>query len=119
MFDSIEDFIQGTIARATEFPSRSWFTFEPGGQIYLRATKRNELPTLDVANISVDGAQRGQGVYTKLLANIEKLAAEAGFKQVYAENVLNEKLIKFYERKGYVVVPNLYKPDYPSMLKSL
>ena len=72
--------------------------------IFVRRSRRL-LPSgkgalcFDLANITV--RLPGTGIFTKLLANMQSLAAEHGLDAVYIENVLNKRLAEHLRKMGY------------------
>jgi hypothetical protein len=77
--------------------------------IYLRLT-----PTgIDVANM--DFETKGTGAFTRYLDHIEDQANKRGLRTVKVENIFNDRLIPFLEKRGYV----LDRGDPPSMTKRI
>lgn len=56
---------------------------------------------LDLANMEVDEELRGRGAFGRFLERAEKAALAAELEGVWVENVINERLRGFLERRGY------------------
>jgi len=75
--------------------------------IYLRRTIRvigpTKLRTIDIGSVGIeDEDRRGRGQFTKLLATLECLAQELGYRIIYVENVFfPETFGKYLIRKGF------------------
>jgi GNAT superfamily N-acetyltransferase len=90
--------------------SRQWLA-DDNIKIYVRVTKHylpdgEVVKTIDLSSIEVEEAHRGRGLFTRKLEEIELLASERGF-TIYVESILNERLIPFFEKRGYRRVDNL------------
>ncbi|MEG1121238.1 MAG: GNAT family N-acetyltransferase [Citrobacter sp.] len=85
-----------------------WFKYYPI-DVYIRSTRRilngTEYLTLDFSSCSVHPAQEGKGYYAALTDRLQSIADKHGM-ALYAENVLNDKLIPFYEKRGYIKLAN-------------
>ncbi len=81
-----------------------WF-HGPHIGMYLRRTRRviddNVVETIDIANVEVDEAHQGKGIFTEYLSVIESLAIWNHL-TVYMENILNPKLAEFMFKRGYI-----------------
>lgn len=58
----------------------------------------------DIANIEVDEDYQGKGIFTKFLGRVEQAAKERNL-VVYIENILEPRLVGFFERRGYARDP--------------
>lgn len=71
--------------------------------IYLRARSRiieqARVKVLDIGSVEVIAEKRGQGEFTKILDELERINP---FPVLYIENVLNQRFADFFERRGYV-----------------
>lgn len=85
-----------------------WFKYYPL-DVYVRGTRRilggKEYFTLDFSSCSVNPERQGQGYYSALTDRLQLIADKRGM-ALYAENILNEKLIPFFEKRGYIQMPN-------------
>jgi ribosomal protein S18 acetylase RimI-like enzyme len=73
---------------------------------FLWAYKRSFLgeTRLHISEIAVDSAYRGQGVGTKLLDCIERIAFDEGIQTMeLMATKENENVIRFYEKQGFYV----------------
>ena len=71
------------------------------------AIKFYETGTMEVKRMFVPDAQRGKGIATKVLAELEKWAAELGFEKCILETgVKQPEAIQLYKKCGYQVIPN-------------
>ncbi len=91
-------FVNGPHARSR------WFEVGPL-EIYLRSGTRwyngHGVNVIDVGNVKIaDERKRGKGLFTKILGELETIAHESG-RAVFVENLLNERLEKFLQRRGY------------------
>lgn len=87
-----------------------WVQVPEGGQgIYMRMR-----PTgIDVANVSFETT--GTGAFARYLDHIEAQAAQRGLQDVTVENIFNERLVPFLEKRGFVMRGG----DPPSMIKRI
>ena len=86
---------------------RGWIESGPL-HIYFRLTNRyilgKPMPTLEIANISVDPYYQNNGIFTKLLDQLEQLKPR---KVLYIENIMGTsdenqiRLREFLERRGF------------------
>ena len=58
------------------------------------------LNAIDIASIEVDPDFRGQGVFTEFIEAFEQVAHTEGY-AVYVESILEKRLNKFLNRRGY------------------
>lgn len=87
-----------------------WVQVPEGGQgIYMRMRPDG----IDVANVSFETT--GTGAFTRYLDHIEAQAAQRGLGDVTVENIFNERLIPFLEKRGFT----LRGGDPPSMVKRI
>jgi GNAT superfamily N-acetyltransferase len=83
----------------------------------LRRIEGSTVKAVTIASVSVYERRKSRGIFTAILTEIEKIAANAGL-SVFVENVLNSRLADFFERRGYGEckdrIPDIcffYKPD--------
>jgi len=75
---------------------------------------------LTIANVNFDEAMRGAGAFTAYFQHIEELAREKGIDEIHLENIENDRLIPFYERRGYAIKNDLWDAGLsPSMVKTI
>lgn len=65
----------------------------------------------DVANINVPEEFRGQHIFTMWLERVEKKISEFGIECVFVESILENRLIPFLSRHGYMEVPGSNPPS--------
>ena len=84
-----------TFRIGNELRSRGHGTYKGVATAYVRRTTHlidgQWVKAFTMASVTVDEKQRGQGVFTCLMREIEALAAEEG-RAVYVESVLNDRL---------------------------
>lgn len=77
-----------------------------GSHLVRPAQSRDTLSvvdTFDIANITVSAELRGAGLFTGMLGEIELLVEKsARHRGVFVENVMDERLRAFLERRGYL-----------------
>lgn len=87
-------------------PLRAWLTI-PKMRVYVRVTRRSIhgdiYPSLDVASVEVAEHYRGKGTFRRWLTKTEKLASKHGM-IVFAESILEPRLIGFFKERGYLPV---------------
>lgn len=72
--------------------------------VYVRKSRRalskggEVVECVDVANVMIEEGWRSLGLFTALLCVVEGMC-----RNVYVENILNERLAGFLVRRGYVV----------------
>lgn len=89
------------MADKRKMPSSTWVqTPEGGSGIYLRLKREGEKRLVDVANL--DFERRGTGAFSHYLDHIESESQRRGWHGVRVENILNDRLPGFLERRGYV-----------------
>jgi hypothetical protein len=66
--------------------------------------------TFDVASAELPQRQRGKGTFTAFLEALRPIVAEAGIPVIYAESILETRLVPFFERIGYTPVPRSCPP---------
>ena len=96
----------------------SWIRFEDG-DVYVRKAQRylhgldSPVECLDIANVSRDN-EAPSGFMERMMSEAEKVAFESG-RVVYVENVINEFLPQWFEKRGYIQcgndsgIPSYYK----------
>jgi hypothetical protein len=97
---------------------RRWFVTLGGGQVYMRYSLQPRpgsyskvLRCLDVADITLPEAERGQGTFTRLLDVLESACGHE-YEALRMENVLNTRLAAFFGRRpGYVRVLHGSDPE--------
>jgi GNAT superfamily N-acetyltransferase len=74
--------------------------------------------TFDIVRCEVFEEGRGQGIFTAWLDYAEALLA-GRFECIYLENILNERLLPFYTKRGYILIPDVtgYGGAFPCMYK--
>jgi putative acetyltransferase len=71
------------------------------------AIKAFEPNTVEVKRMYVSPASRGQGIATKILAELEKWAAELTYSQCILETGKKQpEAIRLYHKNGYGLIPN-------------
>lgn len=97
----------------------AWVQVPEGGQgVYMRLTPhpKPEDKYLQIANVDFD--RKGTGAYGHYLQHLEGEAQRRGWKGVQLENVENQRLIPFYEKRGYTRDQNQFDlSPYPSYRK--
>lgn len=101
-----------------------WFMPFGSGRLYCRYSFRDGLRCLDLADMELPEAERGQGRLTALLNQLEPVCGAAhGIQALHIESVLNPRLAKFLRgRAGYIqrkapadpdsIAPSfLYRPE--------
>lgn len=95
------------------WPSNAWLKVH-GISVYARHSKHSingeVMDLLDIANVSVP--EPGTGKLGAVLDEAEQAAKRAGIRGVYVENVLNERLWAWLERRGYELVSTGIIPSY-------
>lgn len=88
----------------TRMFARSSWKHGKEGKIYLRASRRllggKVLDTIDLATVELHEEFWGKGVFSQVLAQVERKAAEHG-RAVFVENVLNPIIDGALRRRGY------------------
>src|SRR5262249_12641958 len=95
---AIDDFI----GRAVDQRSANAWIEVPEGSMYLRIGRRPQLgKTLEIASLNFE--TKGTGAFTSYLQHMEdRLLESSKLEAIYVENIFNERLISFLERRGYV-----------------
>lgn len=90
------------ITNFMESKARNAWVQVPEGQLYLRQRKDPTFGlVLDISNLSFD--IRGTGAFTAYLDNMHRQLLTGGkFDAIFVENILNERLVPFFERRGYI-----------------
>ena len=75
--------------------------------------------TLDVANVQVEEAHQGKGIFRNYLNRIESESVKYGFEGVMVESILQKRLLPFLKGRGYEQCndlqnscPNLFKSSH-------
>jgi GNAT superfamily N-acetyltransferase len=96
----------------------TWISY-PEFHVYVRKGTR-KIPgflgyqqTFDVANITVEEAHRGKGLFTWWLGILETEAKHVyDYDGIYVENVLNDRLREFLRQRGYTSVGDPTLPSF-------
>lgn len=76
------------------------------GQLYVRITTRCvegvRRRCIDVATVSIGDQYQRKGVFTELLAEMERTAGHHGV-PLFVENVLSNELVTFLTKRGYTI----------------
>ena len=81
--------------------------YENGKPVGCGAIKEYEANTMEVKRMFTLPECRGKGVATKVLAELEKLAAELGYKKCILETGKRQpEAIALYKRNGYKSISN-------------
>ena len=80
---------------------------EKGECIGCGGIKQYNPKTIEIKRMFVDENQRGKGVATLILNELEKWGKELHFKQCILETMKEKSYaISFYKKNGYSVIPN-------------
>lgn len=75
--------------------------------VYMRVTERyvkgKRVETLEIGTVEVDTGERGKGNFKKFLKKVEEIGKDLK-RIVFIENVLEPRLCKFLQERGYEVV---------------
>lgn len=86
--------------------SRRWFSHAAGFEVYVRLGQRlaanGLMPSLELPNIEVAAALRGQGIFTALLDTLIPLAQARGL-VLFVENVMNPIARDALVRRGFTL----------------
>ena len=100
---------------------RNCWIYERDIAIYVRRSTRfiNNKPIkcLDLASVEVIEEHRGMGIFTGFLSRFEEAAKKLN-RAVFVESILNKRLEKFLEKRGYTHHPHSVELC-PSMYKVL
>jgi len=103
-------------ATASKVPRSEWVKTPEGGLgLYLRLRHEGNTRLVDIANLDFD--KRGSGAFTHYLDHIEREVERRGLNGVRVENIQNERLIPFLEKRGYAKEPDLGFGGPPSYRK--
>ena len=91
-------------------PRNGWFGVE-GMEIYLRVHKLENIPTIDIATITIEKSLRGKGQFTEFLDWLIPFAKTYKFERIKAENVLDPRFRAFFLRRGFKQRCNQSAPD--------
>ena len=93
---------------SSEFARNAWI-HEHSINVYVRKSvriiDRNPVPCLDLASVEVDEEDRENGIFAEFLNRFEREAKKLN-RAVYVESILNTRLIKYLEKRGYQIVPH-------------
>ena len=93
-------------------PANAWLD-DNQLKVYVRITERyldgERLPSIDIANVEVVRELRGNGIFAGVLADIEQIAQDTG-RIVYVESILEPRLERFLQQRGYEEVPKAMPP---------
>jgi GNAT superfamily N-acetyltransferase len=108
-----EQAITDTLNRMAEAGrGNAWISVPEGGQgLYVRVNRGG----VEIAN--ADFEKKGTGAFTRYLDHIEKEAERLGLRSVTMENIFNERLIPFYQKRGYEMQHSYGGP--PIMVKRI
>ena len=99
--------------------NNSWFNRD-GIEVYIRlgyhVLQSTPYQCLDLANVIVE--KKSQGHFTQFLDQLENVAAKHG-KPLYVENVLNDRLVEFFVKRGYDLAVARGLCNTPSFYKHL
>lgn len=105
------------IRRFIEGERKNMWIEYPNFRIYVRKGFHTLPPfrafkdTFDIANISVDEASQGKGIFTEWLTAAEDIAKEFELTP-YVENLLNPRLAQWLSRRGYCRMGPVELPSY-------
>jgi hypothetical protein len=91
-------------------PGHRWFMPLGSGHVYCRYSTRpaprsaGPLRCLDLADIELPESERGHGLLTSLLEELEPVCGPShGIQGLWLENVINQRLAAFLRRRpGYI-----------------
>ena len=120
----LEMFLKRTSPDSVRVSSiNEWVSFEDA-EAYIRVSKRylkNEfIKTIEIANVTKESRSenvdynptvKSTGFMNRLMNKLETYATKHGI-VVYVENVLNEFLPKWYERREYTRVQGSFPPSF-------
>lgn len=95
--------------RRAEIGCATWI-YTAYGKFYMRISKRllsldrtdNKLMwCIEIASVDIDEQYQRQGLFKTALIAIENHTLKAGYDAVLVENVLNDDLVRFLQRRGY------------------
>lgn len=107
----IREFVEqdspGRFARRKHFESDEFV-------VYLRVTSRiiegKMTPTIDIGTIEVFEEKQGQGIFSRLLKNIETIADRNG-RTVFVESIINPDLTRSLVKRGYALSGDDFSPN--------
>lgn len=89
-----------------------WFMPLGGGRVYCRYSVRDGLRCLDLADMELPEDERGGGLLTGLLEDLEPVCGPSnGIQALHIENVLNPRLAEFFRRRGYAQLTSAADPQ--------
>ena len=85
--------------------------------VYLRKSKRildnKFISTIDLANVNSE--KPGSKTFHTFIEYLENLSKKNGYEAIYVENILNDRLVGFFDKLGYKISSSQGPP--PSMYK--
>jgi hypothetical protein len=105
-------------AQASQMPRSEWIQTPEGGLgMYMRLRREGDRRLVDIANL--DFEKKSSGAFGHYLQHIENEAQRRGLHGVRVENIMNERLPKFLEGRGYMREQEYASnPEMPSMRKT-
>ena len=101
----VDTLLQERMKKAIEAGERNPWVYGKYTDFYFRNTRRminGEIyPSIDVANITVNPKYKSRGVFKSLMDFIE---TEYRHRLIYAENILEPRLVDFFVKRGYTRV---------------
>jgi hypothetical protein len=86
-----------------------WIELNSLGRMYCRRAVRSfqegYVTTFDIATVEI--YEKGQGTFTKVIEIVERLNPWDG---VYVESIMETRLHKFLEKRGYILVQSIGPP---------
>jgi len=118
--DAIKAFVSKNEPSHYPWIGNQWFKCRQM-EVYLRRSRRvvgdGLVWVIDIANVGVK--TKGKGVYSDFLEFIEVVAISVDTcNGLFIENILDEKQVDLYERRGYVKIEEFW-PGCWSMIKIL
>lgn len=112
--ESLLDFYEKS-KKSSFFNGREW-VYGKEGSVYVRVTKRLNLDhqmvhTLELSSIEIKSKHEGKGVFKSVLDVFEEFSQQSGY-YVFIENVLNDKITRVLNKRGYLKAPNSYDNIY-------
>ena len=94
-------------------PGHRWTMPLGSGSIWCRYSVRDGLRCLDLANMEIPEEERGNGLFTALLDELEPVCGSAnGIQALHIESVMNKDLAGFFRlRPGYYERLSRADPD--------
>lgn len=70
------------------------------------AFKEYEPGTAEIKRMFVPDENRGQGIATSVLKELEKWAAEVSFTKCILETIKDSEAVLLYKKNNYIIIPN-------------